>query len=148
MLAALLLAALLRLVAAVPAPEGSREPLLSPWDEAQPWDELDGARAQRGARAELDGARAELDGAMGRTASNHASNVVFDNGTPNVTGGVMCGAYLIISMERSGTTTFCDDINGLDEASANHVRASAPPRSHLLSATARPHQPAQHPGKC
>tara|TARA_B110001452_G_scaffold35792_1_gene27516 strand:+ start:1250 stop:1678 length:429 start_codon:yes stop_codon:yes gene_type:complete len=142
MLAALLLAALLRLVAAVPAPEGSREPLLSPWDEAQPWDELDGARAQRGARAELD---AELDGAMGRTASN----VVFDHGTPNVTGGVMCGAYLIVSMERSGTTTLCDDINGLDEASANHVRASAPPRgSHPLSATARPHQPAQHPGKC
>ena len=162
MLAALLLAALLRLVAAVPAPpQRSSSGLgrsgalyafgswLSPWDEAQPWDELDGARAQRGARAELDGARAELDGAMGRTASNHASNVVFDNGTPNVTGGVMCGAYLIVSMERSGTTTLCDDINGLDEASANHVRASAPPRgSHPLSATARPHQPAQHPGKC
>lgn len=70
-----------------------------------------------------------------RAMKRTASNVIFDNGTPNVTGGVTCGAYLIVSMERSGTTTFCDDINGLDEASANHVRPRAARVAHAALLT-------------
>ena len=42
-----------------------------------------------------------------------------DGGQPKV-GGKGCGSYLIVSMQRSGTTTICNDINAIKGKSRRH----------------------------
>ena len=44
------------------------------------------------------------------TETHDAAAVVIDSGTSRSVGGVECGSYLIVSMQRSGTTTLCGDI--------------------------------------
>ena len=42
--------------------------------------------------------------------THDAAAVIVDAGTRKSVGGVECGTYLIVSMQRSGTTTLCADI--------------------------------------
>ena len=65
----------------------------------------DAARAGRG--------NAVMQPPLGAGSIDARSAIVDDNaygGQPKV-GGKGCGSYLIVSMQRSGTTTICDDIN-------------------------------------
>ena len=48
-------------------------------------------------------------------ASGDARAAVVDENTKDFVGGRKCGTYLIVSMQRSGTTTLCNDLNQIED---------------------------------
>ena len=56
-----------------------------------------------------------------------AADLVYDEARPSqshLVGGVECGSYLIISQERSGTTTFCSDLNREDVGAQHSIKCA------------------------
>ena len=46
--------------------------------------------------------------------SSDARAALVDEGTQNRVGGKECGTYIIVSMQRSASTTLCHDVNRID----------------------------------
>jgi len=59
---------------------------------------------------------------LGESDGNHsdARAVIMDEGTQNRVGGKECGTYLIVSMQRSASTTFCHDVSLIDGPKKTH----------------------------
>ena len=59
---------------------------------------------------------------LGESDGNHsdARAVIMDKGTQNHVGGKECGTYLIVSMQRSASTTFCHDVSLIDGPKKTH----------------------------
>ena len=59
---------------------------------------------------------------LGESDGNHsdARAVIMDEGTQNHVGGKECGTYLIVSMQRSASTTFCHDVSLIDGPKKTH----------------------------
>ena len=59
---------------------------------------------------------------LGESDGNHsdARAAIMDEGTQNHVGGKECGTYLIVSMQRSASTTFCHDVSLIDGPKKTH----------------------------
>ena len=74
---------------------------------------------------------------LGESDGNHsdARAVIMDEGTQNRVGGKECGTYLIVSMQRSASTTFCHDVSLIDRP--KYLRRPTAPSSFLQADTFR-----------
>ena len=59
-------------------------------------------------------------------ASGDARAAIVDENTQDLVGGQKCGTYLIVSMQRSGTTTLCNDVNQIEDrgVGANRIQCA------------------------
>jgi len=101
-----------RTVVAVPPPDACLAFCVShekSWSEKCVWDERECSACDECATP-VSYADEQHQAPSSSTETHDAAAIIVDEGTSRSVGGVECGSYLIVSMQRSGTTTLCSDI--------------------------------------